>query len=327
MGLSIVRFQKDNQTHWGVLNKNDIYVLKGSYESLADFLEHGIQEARTIHEQKNSNVFSFNEVKVLSPVTQPAQIICQGANYASHRAEAGLDAARPPFNTIFTKADSSLCEPNSDIVRPDHVKLLDYEIELGLIIGRDMTYPIQVTDENLHEYVAGLVLANDISARDIQLPQGQWTKGKSYRTFCPTGPILYLLDEEDVPSIHNLNLNLWVNNQLRQSANTNQLLFKPAETLTELSEIMDLRKGDMILTGTTGGVALNLSPEVMNELSNPFQSGEKKMRLLVESQLSSDKYLKDDDIIRAEITCADGCISLGTQINKVVRQELSVLKQ
>ena len=99
------------------------------------------------------------------------------------------------------------------------------------MIGTEISEPQQVTDENLHQYIAGIVIADDVSARDVQLSQGQWLKGKSYRTFCPTGPYLYLLDKEEIPKIHDLELNLWVNDELRQSANSSQFLFKPAETI------------------------------------------------------------------------------------------------
>lgn len=319
MGIQIVRFEKDKKVQWGVLRGHYITTLESRYDSLQGFLKHGMQEAKNEKEgNENNSVYRFEEVNILSPVTRPSQIICQGANYASHRAEAGMDSKRPPFNMIFNKANSSLCGAYSEIVRPPHVKLLDYEIELGLVLGKNISGPVNITDENLHEYVVGLVIANDISARDVQLPQGQWLKGKSFRTFCPTGPILYLLEQEDVPKIHDLELNLWVNNELRQSANTNQLLYKPAETLTELSAVMDFSIGDLLLTGTTGGVALQLTGEVMDQIMNPFVNGEKKMELLVESQLKNNKYLKDGDVIRSEIKSMDGTISLGEQLNRVV---------
>lgn len=321
MGLSIIRFKKGNQIYWGKLIHDEVHVLKENFESLGELLNHGINEIRI---STSKEILKLSELNILSPVTKPTQIVCQGANYSTHREEAGLEAERPPFNLIFSKADSSLTGPYSDIIQPEEVKLLDYEIELGLIIGKKIKSPLNITDENLHEFVAGIVLVNDISARDIQLPQGQWLKGKSYRTFCPTGPILYLLDQEDIPYIHNLNLNLWVNDELRQSANTSQMLFKPSETLSELSEIMDLIVGDMVITGTTGGVALNLTPELMSDVHNPTISYEKKIKLLLESQLSNNKYLKPNDIIRAEISSPDGVISLGSQINKVIPEQLKV---
>ncbi|RAT96656.1 fumarylacetoacetate hydrolase family protein [Brevibacillus sp. Leaf182] len=321
MGIPVVRFEKEMQVHWGVVEKDEIVVLAGHYRTLADFLKTGVEEAKKALKTADASRISFPEITLKSPVTEPARIICQGANYVSHRAEAGLSVERPPFNMIFTKADSSLCGADSDIMRPKHVKLLDYELELGLVLGQDISGPLQISDENLHEYVAGLVIANDVSARDVQLPQGQWLKGKSYRTFCPTGPYLYLLEKDEMPSIHELDLKLWVNGELRQSSNTSQLLYKPAETLTELSEIMNLSVGDLILTGTTGGVALHLQSEVMDQILNPFVPGQKKMELLVESQMGSNKYLRDGDIIRCEIKSADGSIDLGIQENQVRAQQ------
>jgi 2-keto-4-pentenoate hydratase/2-oxohepta-3-ene-1,7-dioic acid hydratase in catechol pathway len=318
MGIQIVRFERDEQEQWGVVSGDQILILSGTYKSLADFLENGQEEARGIKEQDNTKSVSLNEVIILSPVTKPARIICQGVNYSAHRSETGMQAARAPFNMIFSKADSSLSGAHSEIVRPRDVKLLDYELELGLVIGTDISEAIEITDENLHQFIAGLVIVNDVSARDVQLSEGQWLKGKSYRTFCPTGPYFYLLDKEELPLIHDLELNLWVNDELRQSANSNQLLYKPAETLTELSEIMDLSPGDLIVTGTSGGVALNLTPQVLELLSNMAIPYQQKLDLLEEGQLISGKYLKDGDVIRCQIRSSNGLIDLGEQINKVV---------
>ncbi|KWW11247.1 2-keto-4-pentenoate hydratase [Peribacillus simplex] len=325
MGIQVVRFEKENKASWGVVAGDKILVLNEAYGTLAEFLEKGAEKARGIMKQGTADFVSLKEVNILSPVTKPARIVCQGANYSTHRAEAGLETGRPPFNMIFSKADSSLCGAYTEIVRPAHVKLLDYEIELGLVIGTDITAPAHVTDKNLHRYVAGLVIVDDVSARDIQLPEGQWLKGKSYRTFGPTGPYLYLLDEEEIPLIHDLEVNLWVNDELRQSANTNQLLFKPAETLTELSEIMDLSKGDLIITGTTGGVALNLSAEIMGKVSSLAVPGQEKLDLLVENQKTSAKYLRDGDVIRCTIKSQDGKIDLGEQINTVIPSQVASL--
>ncbi|WP_066255836.1 fumarylacetoacetate hydrolase family protein [Neobacillus drentensis] len=324
MGVQVVRFEKENKEQWGVVSNNSILVLRDTYSSLAHFLEEGVEAARKLNEQGQGESLLLNEVNILSPVTKPARIVCQGANYSSHRAEAGLEAARPPYNMFFSKADSTLCGPYTEIIRPSHVKLLDYEIELGLVIGTEISSSVEVTEENLHQYIAGLVIMDDVSARDVQLSEGQWLKGKSYRTFGPTGPYFYLLDKEEVPLIHDLELNLWVNDELRQSANTSQLLYKPAETLTELSEIMDLSKGDLVITGTTGGVALNLKPETLGQLSSHVVSYAEKVDLLVESQINNGKYLKDGDVIRCQIKSKDGKINLGEQVNKVVSSKVAI---
>ncbi|MEH7177523.1 fumarylacetoacetate hydrolase family protein [Neobacillus vireti] len=324
MGLQVVRFEKENKQQWGVVSTDQILVLKNSYNSLAEFLETGAEEARKVKEQGTSESVELDKVTILSPVTKPARIVCQGANYSSHRAESGMEAARPPYNMIFSKADSSLSGAYTEIIRPSHVQLLDYEIELGLVIGTEITEAVEVTDENLHEYVAGLVIFNDVSARDVQLTEGQWLKGKSYRTFGPTGPFLYLLDKEEAALIHDLNLKCWVNDELRQSTNTSQLIFKPAETITELSETMDLSKGDLIITGTTGGVALTLTPEMLGTISSPAVPYQKKMDLFVENQINNGKYLKDGDVVRCQIKSSDGSIDLGEQINKVVASKVTV---
>jgi 2-keto-4-pentenoate hydratase/2-oxohepta-3-ene-1,7-dioic acid hydratase in catechol pathway len=322
MGINIVRFQYEGKVAWGSVKEDKIYPIDGEYPSLASLINEG-QEAARAALGKNATI-EVDAVKLLSPVTQPARIVCQGANYSKHRAEAGLAPQRAPFNLIFTKADGSLCGANENIVYPDHVKLLDYEIELGLIIKKEITGPVEVTEDNLQEYIAGFVIANDISARDLQFIEGQWYKGKSHRTFCPTGPYVYLLDENEAHHVHNLELKLWVNGDLRQEAHTEQLLYKPEETLTELSAMQDFSPGDLLLTGTPGGVALALTSDEFDQLNSPFLSGDKKLDIILESQSKITRYLKIGDTIRCEIKSPNGKIDLGVQANKVVVQTAQV---
>lgn len=324
MGFSVIRYDDKGNSRWGVVKGNRVSPIPGSYESLALFLQEGREKARQVANSDSAEELSIQEVRILGPVTQPARIVCQGLNYADHRAETGV-TGRPSFNMIISKADSSLCGPSDEIIRPTHVKLLDYEIELGLIIGKQISGPVEVTESNLHEYVAGLVITNDISARDVQIPQDQYYKGKSYRTFCPTGPYLYLLDQEDIPQIYSLDLKLWVNGELRQSANTKQLMYKPAETLTELSEVMDLSPGDVVLTGTPGGVAIKVTGELMQQLT-PFQSEEKKKEALMESQKDNPLFLQDGDVIRSEIKSPDGKIDLGVLENRIKSAAKNVVR-
>ncbi len=217
---------------------------------------------------------------------------------------------------IFSKAPSSICGPNDAIIRPENVNLLDYEIELGLVIRKKITQQTIVTEDNFLDYVAGLVLTNDVSARDVQLTQLQWLKGKSYRTFCPVGPFFYLLEQEDVAKISNLELELKVNGEVRQAANTEQLLYKPVETLNELAQIMDLQVGDLVLTGTPGGVAMQLSAEEMNCMTSLVAKFGEKVDV-IQRQHTLGNYLNDGDIIEATIVSADGSIDLGKQQNVV----------
>lgn len=314
MGTLTARFEHDGRVLWGVVRGQSV-VPAGAYAGTRDFLERGRPELGHL----DGSAIPLSEVRLLSPVTRPARLVAQGVNYADHRREGGYSAAKPPYNMIFSKADSSLCGPQDAVVCPPHVRLLDYEIELGLVIGRPICSPVAVTPENLHEYVAGLTITNDISARDIQIPQEQWVKGKSYRTFCPTGPYLYLLDAEDLPLLDTLELRLWVNGELRQSASTCEMLYKPAETLRELSGLMDLDPGDLILTGTPAGVAIAPPPKLVQKATALLLSPERRSELFVNGQLANRRYLKHGDLIRASIFSGDGRIDLGTQLNLVQR--------
>lgn len=319
MGIKIVHFKQGQEAYWGVTDGEVIRPLPTRYPTLRDFLLEGQEEARQLSEDAES--LAMDEVTLLSPVTKPAKIVCQAVNYASHRKESAFDVNKPAYNMIFNKANSALTGPYSDIIRPKREKALDYEVELGLIMGRDVFEAQEVTDDNLGDYVAGFIIANDISARSVQKLEGEFFKGKSYRTFLPTGPWLYLLDEGEIDQVHNLDIKLWVNDELRQSSNTELLLFKPAETLTELSEIIDLETGDLILTGTSSGVAMNMSHDLSMYLSDGHVSFEEKLKAFEEEQLApGNKYLQPGDLIRAEIQSADGSIDLGRQVNKVVEE-------
>ncbi|MBV9279886.1 MAG: fumarylacetoacetate hydrolase family protein [Chloroflexi bacterium] len=340
MGILTARFEHDGRILWGVVHGQAV-VPVGEYASTRDFLQRGHRQAagapgpgrsrppqqretaEPVGREEGAGVpqpeagVPVAEVRLLSPVTRPARVVAQGVNYADHRKEGGYAAAKPPFNMIFMKADSSLSGPRDPVVCPPHVRLLDYEVELGLVIGRPITGPIEVTPENLHEYVAGVTIADDISARDIQIPQEQWDKGKSYRTFCPTGPYLYLLEAEDVALLDALELRLWVNGELRQSASTADMLYKPAETLRELSGVMDLDPGDLILTGTPAGVAIAPPPRFVQKVTALVLSPERRSDLFISGQLKNHRYLKEGDLIRATIASGDGRIDLGTQLNCV----------
>ena len=193
------------------------------------------------------------------------------------------------------------------------VKLLDYEIELGLVVGKNINATSTTNEENWFDYIAGLVITNDISARDIQLLQGQWYKGKSFRGFCPVGPYIVPFTKSDVNIFYNLRLQLYVNNELRQDAMTSELLFKPHETLSELSQIIDIKPGDLILTGTPGGVALKAPAVFVQKIGARLLSEQKRLSIFIKNQLSNAKYLKDGDLITASIRSSDGSIDLGTQ--------------
>ena len=315
MAINIIRFKQNDKEHWGTVLDEKIIPLTNSAQTLAVFLQQGVEEAqrKLVTEQPS---LSFQDVTIVSPVTTPVSIVCQGANYGEHRAEAGMEPTRPAFNMIFNKAESSICGAFDEIIRPDHVKLLDYEIELGLVIGKSIQPDTVITEENLAEFVAGIVISNDISARDVQISQLQWMKGKSYRTFCPIGPYLTILTKKEFAELSKLQLTLKVNGQIRQQAFVSQMLFKPLETLQELATIMNLKVGDLVMTGTPGGVAMQLTPGDMATMTSLVATQADKQEI-IERQLVLSNYLNDGDIIETTISTEDLKINLGTQRNVV----------
>ncbi len=130
-------------------------------------------------------------LELVSPVTTPCRVVAQMTNYASHVTDAGMDPKSIPL-TFFRKSSGSISGPHDDIVKPSHVRFLDYEVEIGIVMARELPVGATVTEENLADYIAGLVVTNDVSARDVQLPQTQFYEAKSYPTFTPAGPALVL---------------------------------------------------------------------------------------------------------------------------------------
>lgn len=196
-----------------------------------------------------------NGVRIGPCVGHVGKFICIGLNYSDHAAEAGMDI--PEYPLVFFKATSAVCGPNDDIEIPQNAKKTDWEVELGVVIGKRAKY---VSQENALDYVAGYCVVNDLSERAFQLEQGgQWVKGKSHDTFGPIGPWLVTTDE--VPDPHNLNLWLEVDGHRYQDGNTNKMVFNVPKLVNYLSQFMTLEPGDVITTGTPPGVGLGQKPE------------------------------------------------------------------
>jgi 2-keto-4-pentenoate hydratase/2-oxohepta-3-ene-1,7-dioic acid hydratase in catechol pathway len=314
MALHIIHFEHRNRAQWGVIRSGHITPIPGDHASTADFIR-----AANITElaRLGGKTITESEVKLLSPVTRDQQFICQGANYRQHMIESGMDPDAKTFNMIFTKATSCIVPANHDVIRPAQVRFLDYEIELGLVLKRDITTRTTVTDRNLHEFVAGLVIVNDYSARDVQIPQMQFYKGKSFRSFGPVGPYLCLLEAGDMGLLKDLQLTLTVNGEIRQDDSTKNLVFGPAETLSELSSVQDLFVGDLIATGTPAGCALSIPSPAKQKLAALIPE-KAKWTLFMKVQTGRRQYLRPGDVVEARIQSADGEINLGVQRNRVV---------
>src|SRR5579859_2466636 len=256
---------------------------------------------------------------LLSPVTTDARLVCQGLNYQEHAAEAQQATRRS--NLVFAKASSALSAPFGPIVRPPDVQLLDYEVEIGLILRTSLTSGAKVTEDNIGSYVAGVVLCNDVSARDTMFGASflQWFHGKSYRSFCPAGPTFYWLAPDEVPAtLESLSIKLWLNGELRQSASSSQLIYKPGETLTHLARYLDLEPGDMLLTGTPGGVTSPASPKLVEILKTHLMADEARREALRKEMTKGRPFMQPGDVVRATLHDDLKGQSLGGQENAVV---------
>jgi 2-keto-4-pentenoate hydratase/2-oxohepta-3-ene-1,7-dioic acid hydratase in catechol pathway len=221
-----------------------------------------------------------DDVRIAEPVGRVGKFICIGLNYIDHATEAGMAVPTEPI--IFMKATSSIIGPNDDVLLPPTSVKSDWEVELGVVIGREARY---VSKEAAMDHVAGLVLVNDLSEREYQLERGgQWDKGKGCDTFGPFGPWLLTLDE--VSDIDNLDLWLDLNGQRVQTGNTNKLIFDVPTVVSYVSQFMSLQPGDIISTGTPPGVGMGMKPPL---------------------------FLKDGDVMELGIT------GLGTQRQLVKR--------
>lgn len=253
------------------------------------------------------------ELRLLSPVTAPCRVVAQMTNYVSHVRDAGMDPKTVPL-TFFRKASGSITGPYDEIVKPDHVRFLDYEIELGLVVGSPLDVGTPVTDWKAH--VAGLVITDDVSARDVQLPKTQFYEAKSYPTFTPVGPALVLLDDDELDRLTELRLVLKVNGEIRQDGDLTDLIHHPLQALRELSRFQALAPGDLILTGTPGGTALKAPPKPV-ELLAAFLPPAVKWKAFFRSQAKNRRYLQDGDVVELSIRTPDGALDLGVQQNKV----------
>ena len=214
------------------------------------------------------------------PIERPGKIICVGLNYRDHAEEQGVELPKEPL--LFAKWGNALIGPGEPIVIPPLVTKCDYEAELGVVMGARVK---SVSKENAFEAVRGYICANDVSARDLQFSDGQWTRGKSPDTFCPIGPAL--VPAAEIPDPHNLRIRAIVSGEVLQDSTTANLIFGVDEIVSHISQTMTLEPGDLILTGTPAGVGVFRDPqrllqpgdevtieiEGVGELTNPVVAG------------------------------------------------------
>jgi 2-keto-4-pentenoate hydratase/2-oxohepta-3-ene-1,7-dioic acid hydratase in catechol pathway len=261
---------------------------------------------------RTADTVPVDSLELASPVTKPCRVVAQMTNFASHVKDAGMDPNTIPL-TFFRKASASISGPFDDIVKPEHVKFLDYEVEIGLVIGREIPVGTEIIESNLSDYIAGLVVTNDVSARDIQLPQTQFYEAKSYPTFTPVGPALVLLDADELKRFGDLRLKLHVGGEVRQNMLVDgDMLYKPLQALQSLTRFQDLAAGDLVLTGTPVGTALSAPPKPVEKIAALLPPAV-KWKLFFNTQAKNEKYLQHGDVVELSVATDDGAIDLGTQ--------------
>ena len=251
----LIRIDDHGESVWALLEKDQVYRLEGNPYSGGS---------------RGEYVGTLDTVTLLPPVC-PTKVICVGRNYVAHAAEHGVEVPTEPL--LFLKPPSSIIGPGDSIIVPALSQRVEHEAELAVVIGKRCH---NVTAEEAWEYVLGITCSNDVTARDLQRKDGQWTRGKGFDTFCPVGPwIVTGLQEADIAD---LSVVCRVNGEVRQEGRTSQMVFPPTALIAYASSVMTLEPGDIFLTGTPAGVGplipgdvVEVDIETIGVLRNPIR--------------------------------------------------------
>lgn len=259
--MKLLSFQASDGVRLGIKTDNGIVDVQATAEtaglSVSTSINEVISSGKSGLEQLQQIVSKAQEfldedsITFAPAVQKPNKIICSGANYRAHVAEANFSV--PDYPIYFPKYQNSLAAHNEDIIPPSITKQVDYEVELVVVMGKQAK---NITQEQALDYVFGYATGNDVSARELQTRTIQWMYGKAIDQFAPIGP--YLVTADEIPNPQNLDLKCWVNGELRQSSNTELMIFPIAEMISDLSQTMTLEPGDVIFTGTPEGVILGM---------------------------------------------------------------------
>jgi 2-keto-4-pentenoate hydratase/2-oxohepta-3-ene-1,7-dioic acid hydratase in catechol pathway len=256
--MKLVTFVHDNETRVGavvdevVVDSKDV---AGIPATMIEFLAAGDS---TLNAMQNlidggKNRLALNKVRLLAPIPRPGKYLAISLNYADHIAETGKD--KPEYPTFFTKQSTCVIGSGDAIHRPKVSDKLDYEGELAFVIGKRCRH---VPVDEAHQVIAGFTIANDVSVRDWQMRSPTLMLGKSFDTAGPLGP--WIVTSDEIKNPHDLAIKTWVDNDLRQNANTRQMIFNCYEMVAYLSQAMTLEPGDVIATGTPSGVGVKMQP-------------------------------------------------------------------
>ena len=255
--MKLIRFGKEGKEKPGINLDGKNYDLSAFIKDYDEsfFEQNGLQKLAGIVNEEKLPLIEDGQ-RIGSPIARPSKILCIGLNYAKHAKETG--AAIPTEPILFMKSTSSLTGPFDNIIIPKNSEKTDWEVELGVVIGKKASY---VSEEEAMDYVAGYVLHNDVSERAFQLERGgTWDKGKGCDSFAPLGP--WLVTKDEIPNPHQLRLWLSLNGKMMQDSNTDDLIFNIPQLISYSSQFMTLLPGDVISTGTPAGVGLGFSPNI-----------------------------------------------------------------
>lgn len=256
--MKLVTFRHEQQTRIGAVVDNTIIDSFGNTaipQTMLEFLSAGAGALAAMQQaiDNSKSGIPLSAVQLLAPIPRPGKLLGIGLNYADHIDETGRD--RPEYPMFFTKQSTCVIGPSADIHIPKVSDKVDYEGELGIVIGKRCRH---VNVEDAHQVIAGYTIVNDVTVRDWQNRSPTWTVGKSFDTHGPMGPWIVTADEISDP--HNLDLQTWVDGELRQNANTRQMLFNCYEMIAYLTQAFTLEPGDVISTGTPSGVGVKMKP-------------------------------------------------------------------
>ncbi len=251
--MQFVRFATSGGVRWGVVVDDQTYALDRLGEPTIEDLATPGYRRRVERAVETGELPAIEEpTDYLAPIPSVEQIICVGLNYYDHAEEQDEEIPEKPM--LFAKSPSTVTDPDAPIVHPDDVEQVDYEVELGIVIGRTAC---EVSAEEAEEYVAGYTVVNDVSARDAQFEDEQFFRGKSYDTFAPMGPALTAPDAIDP---NDVKVELRLNGEVKQESSTAEFIFDVGDAIEYLSHVTTLQPGTVISTGTPGGVGIFRDP-------------------------------------------------------------------
>ena len=289
--MKILRFEHTRYSGLGVIDGDDVVAFGNASEDFPDNLDGLIERWGEVEDiikaliEEGGHRVPLSEVKLLAPVDKPGKFLAIGMNYKKHRAESIDAGITPPRNQMwFSKQISSINHPHGEIIKPDSTMMLDYEVELGFVIGKEC---YQVSAEDAKEHIFGYTVCNDVSMRDWQLhnmpERVELMIGKSHDTHGPIGP--WIVTSDEIADPHKLDLKCYVNGELRQSSNTDDMIWNCYEQIEYLSSAMTLYPGDLIITGTPPGSGF--SPRGASGLADKVRKG--------------NVYLERGDVVKCEI--------------------------